>query len=369
MPPGGAGAGADAAVPESTSPAGALCVLAGSLFFGMAWTLVPGAEALARWSRPEVALGAGIVLGLLGLTAFERRCRTVSRLLIQVIVVLVGLRIDLGDVVRLGGLGLLLGTGVILATFALGVVLSRLLRPGLEVATLLCSGTAICGGSAIAAVGSAIRASAPSMAVALGCVFVLNAAALYIMPVIGDRLGMSGAEFGTWAGLAIHDYSSVLAGAQAWDADHAGSDALARGAVQAAAVTKGTRVLWIFPITLAAAWWTRRAQGAGAPGPAPRRFVSPLPWFIAGFLVASTVRTLLPERVLADSGAVLFERAALEEWVRVATGVAMSLALFLIGTGLSRATLRAVGWRALVLAAALWVIIGAGSLLVVRALV
>ncbi len=338
-----------------------VCVLAGVILFGTPWRVI-GAEGLARWTRPEVALGAGMLLGLLGLSAFEKQSRSGARLLIQIIVVLVGLRIDLGDVARLGGLGLVLGTGVILAAFAAGIGLARLLGAGREVTTLLCSGTAVCGGSAIAAVGSAIGASAPAMAVALGSVFVLNAAALYIMPVVGAWLGMSSAEFGTWAGLAIHDYSSVLAASRAWDEAHGagggGAGMLADGAEQAATVTKGTRVLWIFPITLAAAWWTRRTARPGVDRVGKRRFVSPVPWFIAAFLVASAIRTALPEEI-----------KDLDRAVKVVTGVAMSLALFLIGTGLSRATLAAVGWRAFVLGVSLWLVIGAGSLLVVRAVV
>lgn len=344
-----------------------VCLLAGVVVFGTPWRLI-GVEGLARWTRPEIALAAGMALGLLGLTAFEKESRSAARLLIQIIVVLVGLRIDLGAVARLGGLGLVLGTGVILTTFVVGIGLARLLGAGREVTTLLCSGTAVCGGSAIAAVGSAIGASAPAMAVALGSVFVLNAAALYIMPVIGAWLGMSAAEFGTWAGLAIHDYSSVLAASRAWDEAHGGAAAgmLADGAEQAATVTKGTRVLWIFPITLMAAWWTRRAGQAGAAG---RRRVSPVPWFIVAFLVASAIRTFLPEEIRSDAGRVLFSRDDLEGVVKLITGVAMSLALFLIGTGLSRATLAAVGWRAFVLGVSLWLVVGAGSLLVVRAVV
>ncbi len=341
-----------------------VCVLAGAVLFAAPWKLI-GLDGLARWTRPEIALAAGMVLGLLGLAAFEKQSKSAARLLIQIIVVLVGFRIDLGDVVRLGGLGFVLGTGVILTTFAVGIGLARLLASEREVTTLLCSGTAVCGGSAIAAVGSAIGASAPAMAVALGSVFILNAAALYIMPVIGGWLAMSAPEFGTWAGLAIHDYSSVLAAAQSWDKAHAGAEALARGAEQAATVTKGTRVLWIFPITLAAAWWARRS-GQKVVG---RRFTSPVPWFIAAFFVASAIRTILPEELRTEAGAIYYRRADLVTLVGHVTGAAMPLALFLIGTGLSRATLAAVGWRAFVLALSLWLVIGAASLLAVRTVV
>lgn len=341
-----------------------------SAFFSVPWVVVPGGTAVARWAKPEFALAAGIVLALAGLGAFDKRAKVISRWLIQIIVVLVGLRIDLGDVVRLGGVGLLLGTGVIAATFAVGLGLARLLRTEREVTTLLCSGTAVCGGSAIAAVGSAIGAAAPAMAVSLGVVFILNAAALYVMPLVGNTLGMNASQFGTWAGLAIHDYSSVVAAARAWDDAHAaaGAEVLARGAEQAATVTKGTRVLWIMPIAVGAAWWSRRS-GASTGGEGARRFGFPVPWFIIGFLIASGVRTLLPAEVLADDGAVLFRRASLEAGVKLWTGVAMSAALFLIGTGLSRRTLAAVGWRALVVGVILWLVIGAGSLLVVRAIV
>ncbi|MFM9996337.1 MAG: YeiH family protein [Phycisphaerales bacterium] len=356
--------------PASELSARAALFLAFAAFFTVPWTLVPGAGAVARWAKPEFALAAGIVLALAGLGAFEKRAKSISRLLIQIIVVLVGLRIDLGDVVRFGGVGLLLGTGVIVTTFAVGLALARVLRTDREMTTLLCSGTAVCGGSAIAAVGSAIAAAAPAMAVSLGVVFILNAAALYLMPFVGNRLGMNAAQFGTWAGLAIHDYSSVVAAARAWDDAHAGVgvESLARGAEQAATVTKGTRVLWIMPIAVGAAWWARRS-GAKADDGTARRFGSPVPWFIIGFLIASAIRTALPAEALAADGTVLFRRAAMESAVKLWTGVAMSAALFLIGTGLSRRTLAAVGWRALVVGVLLWLVIGAGSLLVVRAIV
>ncbi len=350
--------------------AAGICVLLGVVLFGTPWSIIPGAEVVARWTRPEIALGAGMVLGLAGLTAFQNESKTVSRLLIQLIVVLVGLRIDLGDLVRLGGPALILGSAVVLAALVIGMGLGKVLGAGREVTTLLTSGTAICGGSAIAAVGSAIGAASAPMAVALGGVFILNAAALYLTPVIGDRLGMSSPEFGTWAGLAIHDYSSVLAASRAWDDAHGGSgaSALASGAEQAAAVTKAARVLWIAPIAVLAAWWSRRSGNAGATGDdAPRRgFVSPVPWFIAALLIASALRTLLPKEVLNEDGSVLFRRSGLEAAVKVATGTAMPPALFLIGTGLSRATLAAVGWRAFVFATTLWLIIGSASLIAVR---
>ncbi len=345
-----------------------VCVLAGAVLFAAPWKLI-GLEGLARWTRPEIALAAGMVLGLLGLAALEKQSKSVARLLIQLIVVFVGFRIDLADVVRLGGLGLVLGTGVILTTFVVGLALARILAVQREVTTLLCSGTAVCGGSAIAAVGSAIGASAPAMAVALGSVFILNAVSLYLMPVIGGWLGMSSAEFGTWAGLAIHDYSSVLAASRAWDEAHgATGDTLRAGAEQAATVTKAARVLWIVPIAVTAASLASRSGQPGA-GTPRRRFVSPLPWFIAAFLIASAIRTVLPEEIKADTGAILFSRARLEAVVKHITGAAMPLALFLIGTGLSRATLAAVGWRAFVLGVSLWLIIGAASLLAVRTLV
>lgn len=342
-------------------PASALFIMIAA-WFAAPWSLVPGAGWAARWSTPEWALAVGIAVGLLGLTRFERQGRLAARLLIQVFVVLLGFRIAFDQVLRIGALGAVLGTGVIACAFGLGFALGRVLAAERVVTTLLCTGTGVCGGSAIAAVGSALRAPGPPMAVALGAVFVLNAVALYAMPLIADALSLSSRQFGTWAGLAIHDMSSVVAAASSWDVHHPPASPELR-AEPAAAVTKLARVLWIVPLSVAASWASRRRVPADEPC-TTRRWRSPVPWFIAAFLGASAVRTAWPgvERLGVPVGPGRLD-------IKTLAAMGMTLALFLIGAGLSRRTLAAVGWRAMALALTLWLVIGAASLAVVRSLV
>jgi uncharacterized integral membrane protein (TIGR00698 family) len=295
---------------------------------------------LGPWSSPALALSAGILFGLAGLAVFPAQSRRLSRLLIQACVVLLGFRMDLASLWASARDGFWLALATIGGAMALGLILGRLLRTDGQVATLVSSGTAICGGSAIAAVGSAIGASAPAMAVATGCVFILNAAGLYLFPLLGHALELSPRDFGVWAGVAIHDVSSVVGAASGYG----GGDP---AALDTANVVKLTRVVWILPLTVVAAWACR----GGRAGAAPRGAV---PWFIGLFLLASAVRTLVP---------------AAEDWaesMRLVATTGFKGALFLIGSALTLETLRRVGWRALALSASLWVILASGTLAAVK---
>lgn len=318
--------------------------------WGRVLMIAGAAYCVTPWSSPQIALGLGVALALLGLGASQKEARRVSRLLIQVCVVLLGFRMNLGDVAAAGLSGVVFAAGTIAGAYALGWALTRALRVDGTIGVLISSGTAICGGSAIAAVGSAIEASAAAMAVATGVVFLLNGAALYLFPALGDWLGLSDLQFGTWAGVAIHDVSSVVGAARHYHADGGGSAA----ALDTATVVKLSRVLWIVPIAIAAAWVHRTRSAAKATA---RRIPSPMPWFIALFLIASALRTWFP---------------AISGWaggIQAVATAGMCVALFLIGTGLSRKALREVGWRPLAMAVVLWIALAAAALLVVRATV
>lgn len=284
------------------------------------------------WARPDLALLVGIVLALAGLAAFPHGAKTVSKVLIQICVVLLGLRLDLSTLAKAAADGLVLAIATIGGALAIGLLLGRLLRSGREVSTLVSAGTAICGGSAIAAVGGAIRASASSMAVATGAIFILNAIGLWTLPHIGHAIGMTDIQFGTWAGVALHDIASVNGAAKSFGPL----------AIDTANVVKMVRVVWIFPIALVAGWLVR-TEGAGATRP-------PFPWFILLFLAASALRTFVPEAKNYESD------------IKHIAGIGFQAALFLIGTGLSLAALRAVGWRAIAQATILWIIVASGSL-------
>lgn len=333
---------------------------------GAAWTwrapvfILAGLAAATPWSNAPLALAGGIVLALLGATAFPSQGRKLSRWLIQGCIVLLGLRIDLGTLLSAAREGLALAVATIVGALAIGLLLGRLFRTDRETSVLVSSGTAICGGSAIVAVGAAIGASSSSMAIATGAVFVLNAVALFVFPPVGHALGLTDTQFGAWAGVAIHDMSSVAGAAS----DYGGE------ALTTANVVKLTRVLWILPVTLAASWWMGKAGAAHAPesggGPAAtppaKAGRASAPWFILWFVVASCARSLASR---SDWWTAEFAHRT-DGLIRQAAAVGFQGALFLIGAGLSLAALRAVGWRALVQATLLWLLLAGATLLVVR---
>lgn len=306
-----------------------------------AWLLtgVGAAFALSPWARPEFALLLGVALALLSLAPPSTATRSWSKLLIQVCVVLLGFGMNLNELAKAGLTGVAFAFGTIVGTFALGVAIARTLKIDQKLATLISSGTAICGGSAIAAVGSTIRASTAHMSVSIGAVFILNAVGLWIFPALGHWFQLSQHQFGVWSAVAIHDVSSVVGAASKF-----GDEAL-----QVATAVKLSRTLWIVPIALAAAWFFRGDADSNSKGKLP------IPWFIGMFVIASVIGTYVP---------------MVQEHVGTLTLVArrgMCLALLLVGLGLSRSALASVGARPLFLAVTLWVFISAVSLVVVRA--
>jgi uncharacterized integral membrane protein (TIGR00698 family) len=226
-------------------------------------------------------------------------------------------------------------------TLLLGLLIGRRLRMNQRTSMLISAGTAICGGSAIAAVSSVTDADEGDVTVAMGVVFLLNGAALYLFPPVGHALHLTGHQFGTWAGVAIHDISSVVGAASRYGLD----------ALQTSTAVKLSRALWIVPVTLALSSRHRQNADAGAEQRTPRKVH--IPWFIGLFLLASVCRSVIP--AVAAAGPALTDLARR----------GLTLTLFLIGSGLSSATLKAVGWKALVQGMVLWIIISGVSLLIV----
>ena len=325
------------------------------------WVVVAAVAAcMSGWSAitPPVALGAGLVLALVGLVPRDLSAQKLAKLAIQCSVVLLGLGMDLTQVLRAGAGGLVLAAVTIVGTLLLGAVLGRMLRTEATVTALVSSGTAICGGSAIAAVGSVIGASAAAMGVAMGTVFVLNAIAVLVFPHVGQAMHMTAAQFGTWAAIAVHDIAGVAGAADGFDR-LAGTTP---EAVTVATAVKLARTLWIIPLTLWFGWMTRREGGAENAGVKRKAMV--IPWFIGLFVVAAAVRTVWPGvGGKVDLGAPIGSLGLIDVGKR-----GMLAALLLIGLGLSVSNLRAVGWRALALGAVLWVVISAASLVAVRVL-
>jgi uncharacterized integral membrane protein (TIGR00698 family) len=285
------------------------------------------------WVTPPMALAAGLGFALLIGNTDAKRAAKVQKYLLQASVVGLGFGIQFGAVVAAGSTGVVTTALTLLATMAAGIALARLLAVERTTGQLISTGTAICGGSAIAAMGPVLGADARVMSVALGCVFVLNAVALFVFPVIGRAIGLTPEQFGYWAAIAIHDTSSVVGAAARYSAD----------ALAIAVPVKLARALWILPMVAIAAWLEKR-RGAKAV----------VPWFVFLFLAASALASFAPAG------------AAVYPWLAAAAKAGLAVTLFLIGASLSKETLRSVGWRPLAMAIALWLAVSAVSLWAVR---
>ncbi len=291
------------------------------------------AIAASGFVSPPVALSLGLVFGFAFPHPFEQSAKKLSRYLLQVSVVGLGFGMNLHDVIRAGRSGFVYTVlGISFAMLA-GMGLGALLGMKRTSAFLISTGTAICGGSAIAAVGPITGASDEQMAVSLGTIFVLNSIALLIFPPIGAALNLTQTQFGLWAALAIHDTSSVVGAAAKYGA----------GALAVGTTVKLARALWIVPMSIAAALIKHA------------RAKIQWPWFIAFFCLAAVCNTYLP------GGAASYSLVS-----RIAK-IGLTATLYLIGTGISLATLRKVGFRPLLQGVILWLLISAGSLWLIRA--
>jgi uncharacterized integral membrane protein (TIGR00698 family) len=281
---------------------------------------------------PPVALAMGLVFGLLLPHPYGNEAKRISKYLLQSSVVGLGFGMNLHQVIQAGRNGFvytMLGISfALLAGMGLGALFGVQRVP----AFLISTGTAICGGSAIAAVGPITEATDEEMAIALGTVFVLNSVALLIFPTIGTSLKMTQPQFGLWAALAIHDTSSVVGAAAKY-----GTVALA-----IATTVKLARALWIVPLSVG----TAIVRGAKAK--------IQWPWFIGLFCLAAVCNTYLP------SGAYVYSLA-----VKLAK-VGLTATLFLIGSGISLTTIKKVGHRPLLQGVILWLLVLVGSLWLIR---
>jgi uncharacterized integral membrane protein (TIGR00698 family) len=305
---------------------------------------------------PPVALLAGILFGLSFTHPFSQPSRTAARVLLQVSVVALGFGMNLHEVLKAGRSGFIYTALGISFALILGLTLGKLLQVRGNSSFLISTGTAICGGSAIAAIGPILQANEEEMAVSLGTIFILNSIALLIFPPIGNALHLSQSQFGLWAALAIHDTSSVVGAATKYGAP----------ALVIATTVKLARALWIVPLALATAAIKHRLSQKTAP--AAREQISAqenasadatgvriqFPWFILFFLLAAIANTYLPGQQTAAKTFFTLGRFGL------------TATLFLIGTGISRATLKEVGWRPLLQGVLLWLGVGLTSLSFIR---
>jgi uncharacterized integral membrane protein (TIGR00698 family) len=293
------------------------------------------------WSSPPVALVLGTVFGLTMRHPWADGSRRLARFLLKASVVLLGFTMNLEQVLRVGRSGFVYTLFGIAFTLAGGALFARALSVPWKAGYLVSVGTAICGGSAIAAVGPAVNASDEEMSVSIGTVFLLNAVGLILFPPLGHLLDLTEPQFGMWAALAIHDTSSVVGAGARYGAL----------ALTVATTVKLARALWIVPLTLITAMVRARAEdGAGRMPLASIQW----PWFILFFLAAAVMSTY----------ATVF--GPIYPWLSRAGRVGLTVTLFLIGSGMSVASLRRVGARPLAQGVVLWIVVAAGSLELIR---
>lgn len=304
--------------------------------------------ALTPLASAATALVAGAAIALTFGNPVQGLTHRWTHRLLPLAVVGLGAEMNLGTVARVGlhGLGY---TAISLAfVMAIGMLLGRFLKVDGDAGLLISVGTAICGGSAIAAAAPVLRARPHQVSVALATVFLLNGVALVLFPPIGHLTGLSQNAFGLWAALAIHDTSSVVGAGLAYGPR----------ALEVATTVKLARALWIVPMTLALGYMVaRRQRQAGAAGSGPEADAAPVkkPWFIGGFLLVAALVTWIPG--LQPAG----------HLVAIGAHHLLVLTLFLIGAGLSREAMRSVGFRPFIQGLVLWLIVASLGLAAIRA--
>ncbi|HKF45836.1 MAG TPA: putative sulfate exporter family transporter [Terracidiphilus sp.] len=289
--------------------------------------------AASGFVSPPLALALGLAYGLTFAHPYHAESRQLSKFLLQASVVGLGFGMDLHQVIRAGKSGFAYTAASIAFAMGLGWLLGKSLTVKRRVSFLISAGTAICGGSAIAAVGPISEATDDEMAVSLGTVFVLNSIALLAFPAIGAFLHLSQTQFGLWAALAIHDTSSVVGASAKY-----GAVALAVGTT-----VKLARALWIVPISVGTAAATKSNAKIQ------------WPWFIGLFCLAAVANTYL------HVGQAMYPA------LKHLGIIGLTATLYLIGTGLSLKTLKHVGARPMLQGVILWIVVAAGSLALIRA--
>ena len=303
-----------------------------TLTIALTVTYIPSVVYLGSWLTPPVALFVGLLFAILFGQAFPEFNKKVSKKLLQYSVIGLGFGMNLESSLASGKEGMLFTIVSVFGTLLIGWFIGRkLLKVDKNTSYLISSGTAICGGSAIAAVGPIIKAKDSEMSVALGTVFILNAIALFIFPVIGKMLGLDEQQFGTWAAIAIHDTSSVVGAGAAYGEE----------AIKVATTIKLTRALWIIPVAFFTSFVFRTKDSKVK-----------IPWFILFFVMAMVANTYL-----------LCDYPQVGSVISGLSRKCLTVTMFFIGASLSINTLKQVGVKSLVQGVLWWVIISVGSLL------
>ncbi|MBR3871620.1 MAG: putative sulfate exporter family transporter [Paludibacteraceae bacterium] len=311
------------------------------LIFMLFAEYIPGLSFMGGWVSPPVSLLCGLIFALVFGEAYPTFNKTMSKKMLQYSVVGLGFGMNVYSALASGGTGMLFTIISVFGTLLLGWFIgTKLFKIDSVLSYLISAGTAICGGSAIAAVGPIVKAKSTDMTVSLGVVFILNAVALFIFPAIGKYLSLSDQTFGTWVAIAIHDTSSVVGAAQAYSEE----------ALNVATTIKLTRALWIIPVALLTSFLFRdkTSEDSG------KKIAVPM--FIIFFIVALLLNTYL----LSE-----FEWGVqISKFISITSKKLLTLTLFFIGAGLSKSVLKSVGIKPLIFGILLWIIISVVSLLV-----
>lgn len=278
---------------------------------------------------PSLSLLMGLAVGIFTGNPFPAKSKTATKYLLQGSVIGLGFGMNFTSVVAAGKDGFVFTMLTISSAIGLGFLLGRLLKVEKIISYLISVGTAICGGSAIAAISQVVEADEKDISISIGTVFILNAIALFIFPPIGHYFGLTQQQFGIWAAIAIHDTSSVVGAAS-----HYGNEALL-----IATTIKLARALWIIPMALLTSFIFKKQSKA-----------SSFPWFILFFVLASLVNTYVNIPEMLKTGILALSK------------IGFSVTLFLIGTGISLKNIKAVGPRPLLQGIILWIVILSGSL-------
>lgn len=281
-----------------------------------------------------MALVVGIVFSLLFGNPFIKKSASFSKTLLQLSIVGMGFGLNAVTAFEVSKDGFLITIATIALVFGLGFLFNKFFKIEKITALLISSGTAICGGSAIASVSPIVKARNEQISIAIGVVFLLNAIALLVFPFIGHILGLSQYQFGLWAAIAIHDTSSVVGAGQAFGAE----------ALQIATTVKLSRALWIIPVALIISYFYNKSKGS--------RGIK-IPLFILGFIAATILATVLP------AGEFIYENiSTVAKQLLVTT-------LFLIGSNISVSQIKKVGMKSILYATGLWIVVSIFSLLII----
>lgn len=292
-----------------------------------------GIVCLFPFVQPPIALLAGFAFSFLIGTPFQKQNRKLTKILLQASVVGLGFGMNIYEAAEVGKDGLIFTVSTIVLTLVAGILLGKIFKTPKKTSILISSGTAICGGSAIAAMTPIINANEEETSVSLGTIFVLNSIALLIFPVIGHILNLTQEQFGVWAAIAIHDTSSVVGAAQKY-----GDEAL-----HIATTIKLERALWIIPLSLVTALFYKRSGN--------KLYI---PYFIFLYVIAMLINTFVPQVQSTISPAIV-----------AISKRGLTLTLFLIGAGLTKEALKNMGIKPLLQGVLLWIFISVISLVAI----